>query len=429
MSRKKSSTKKNIAQAEILVQELPLELRDEINGSSALEIFGITIDDDFVRTPHGALIAHEDYRAMRELAAELEYSDELDATKISLYGLISTKIEFVDKNRQDFSNEMLTYLLLNDPVFKPCAGPEVVEQMKYLGAVVDYIRGNGFEYPNLPQIPIDHEALKEWFGDDGVPDFINDFQPLVEFVQNSIWQLSNYQMSVFLTVAHVFDSPVLAIMLANRIISSNEFAVIYLTTLAINSKIWGETDRQEERALLEIYTKQAEIMLRFIDQFSPKLTKAEKIIQINERQTVEFKSTMRWNIKTQQHDKAIEHEVLKTIVGFLNADGGVLLVGVENDGNVLGIALDGFQNEDKYLLYFKDLVVNNIGKAFLDVIKYDLEPAKGKQVLLVECKRSLKPAFVKHDKGEDFYVRSGSSTNKLLPSEMIEYSRTRFHNQ
>ena len=53
-------------------------------------------------------------------------------------------------------------------------------------------------------------------------------------------------------------------------------------------------------------------------------------------QTVEFKSTARWNVHTEQADPKIEHVIVKTVCGFLNAEGGTLLIGVDDDGDVLG---------------------------------------------------------------------------------------------
>lgn len=431
MSKKNTSKKKNknIAKAEIRVQALPNDLRNEIGAKDGTELYGVTIDDIFLRTPENTLIAHEDIRAMRELAAELDYSDEVDAAKINLYGLYSTKIEFVDKGRQEFDVDFLTWILLNDPVFKPCAGPEFVDQMKYLKLVVDYIESNGLEYLNLPQIPIEEESLREWLGEERAKEFLIRLRPLLEFVQSSIQKLSNYQMSVFLTTAHVFDSPMLGIMLANQLLTANEFAVIYLTTLAINSKIWGETDRQEERALLETYTKQAECMLRFIDQFTPKLSEVEKIILAKEGGEVEFKSTLRWNIDERRKDPVIEHEVLKTIAAFLNTNGGTLLVGVDDKGCVLGIDLDRFEDEDKYLLYFSSLVNNHIGRQFIGFVPYELESAQGMKFLKVSCKKSPTPIILKNNGVEEFFIRSGPSSVQLkLPREIVEYTRVRFPN-
>jgi hypothetical protein len=69
-------------------------------------------------------------------------------------------------------------------------------------------------------------------------------------------------------------------------------------------------------------------------------TAVEDIIKAGESQGVEFKSTARWNIRSQQLDKKMEHVIVKTVCGFLNGEGGTLLIGVDDAGQVLGLDQD-----------------------------------------------------------------------------------------
>jgi len=155
-------------------------------------------------------------------------------------------------------------------------------------------------------------------------------------------------------------------------------------------------------------------------------TYAEKMIRAGESNSVEFKSTLRWNIKANMQDSAMEHEVLKSIVAFLNTDGGCLLVGVDDDGKVLGTEIDGFLSDDKYLLHFTNLVNAKIGKDFSDLVKYELQLADGKKILIVNCARSPRAVFLKHDKQEEFFIRTGPASVQLSAREVLDYSRTRF---
>ena len=52
---------------------------------------------------------------------------------------------------------------------------------------------------------------------------------------------------------------------------------------------------------------------------------------MGESSTLEFKSTLRWNINGQRNDEAITLAVLKTIAGFLNPARGVMFIGVRDD--------------------------------------------------------------------------------------------------
>lgn len=152
----------------------------------------------------------------------------------------------------------------------------------------------------------------------------------------------------------------------------------------------------------------------------------ERLIAMGESAHLEFKSTLRWNIATEHKDKAIEHSVLKTVVAYLNTEGGTLLVGVQDDGSILGIELDQFENEDKYLLHFANLVTNKIGRHYVDNIRWELKPVGEKKILRVDCKPSSSPVFLKENGVEEFYIRNGPSTVLLSTSEVLEYSRKHF---
>ncbi len=141
---------------------------------------------------------------------------------------------------------------------------------------------------------------------------------------------------------------------------------------------------------------------------------------------LEFKSTLRWNVRAGRRDEKMEHEVLKTVVAFLNSEGGCLLVGVGDDGSIQGTDLDEFPNDDKYLLHFTNLLRSRVGAAISTLVRYDLRPAEGKKVLVVQCGRSPEPVYLKSGSDQEFYIRTGPSSVKLSFPEFHEYVKTRF---
>lgn len=149
------------------------------------------------------------------------------------------------------------------------------------------------------------------------------------------------------------------------------------------------------------------------------------IIESGESDRVEFKSTVRWNLKKNCVDKAIEIAWLKTIVAFQNTDGGVLLIGVEDDGNILGTDADGFANEDKLLLHINNLIKQHIGLNTIANIRFNPISIEGKTVLPIECRMSREPVFLRIGAAEDFYVRVGPGSRKLSTSEVLSYLSTR----
>ncbi|MEP4076999.1 BREX system Lon protease-like protein BrxL [Haloferula sp.] len=152
----------------------------------------------------------------------------------------------------------------------------------------------------------------------------------------------------------------------------------------------------------------------------------EKLIEGGEGPFVEFKSTLRVNLHTDKKDDKIEHSVLKTIAGFLNTRGGVLLIGVQDDGTPLGLESDQFANEDKLALHLQNLINDRIGEEHAPHIIPKFESHDGKRVLRVECSPGHEPAFVITGKFEPFYIRSGHATNELSPRKITPYLRRQF---
>ena len=117
---------------------------------------------------------------------------------------------------------------------------------------------------------------------------------------------------------------------------------------------------------------------------------------------------------------------MKTLVAFLNSKGGTLLVGVEDDGNILGIESDRFKNEDKFLLHFSTMIQNHIGVEHNDFIEYSLVEVAQKQVLQVDCIESANPVFLKNGIKEDFYIRSGPLSLNLNTKKAMMYISEHF---
>jgi CheY-like chemotaxis protein len=151
----------------------------------------------------------------------------------------------------------------------------------------------------------------------------------------------------------------------------------------------------------------------------------KSLISSGESDRVEFKSTLRWNLKTKRAEKVIEKSWLKSIVAFLNTDGGVLLIGVADAGDILGTEADQFHNDDKYLLHVNNRIREFIGLEYVSFINFQLVPVEGKTVLLIQCQPSPSPVFLNIGKDEDFYIRVGPGNRRLSTSEVLTYVTNR----
>jgi type I restriction enzyme, R subunit len=168
------------------------------------------------------------------------------------------------------------------------------------------------------------------------------------------------------------------------------------------------------------------------DQYLRTHRDAEELIKRGESKTLEFKSTLRWNLKEEKQDDAkITHAVLKTIAAFLNTEGGDLLIGVADNRTIVGIEKDRLDNDDKFMLHLAQVVRNALGDRAGTCIDPKMQIVEGKTVCVVSCQRSPEPVFLKWKGIEaapdgDFFVRSGPGTVKLPPESAKEYVRTRF---
>ena len=154
----------------------------------------------------------------------------------------------------------------------------------------------------------------------------------------------------------------------------------------------------------------------------------EDLMAAGEDRNVEFKSTARLNLATKQRDGAIELGVVKTVAGFLNAHGGVLLIGVADDGTPRGLQDDyiavGNKGRDGYENFLTTLLDKCIGRAAVANVTIAFDSVAGHDVCRLNVNPSQEPVFVANDKGDaDLYVRLNNSTRLLNTADALKYVR------
>lgn len=132
-------------------------------------------------------------------------------------------------------------------------------------------------------------------------------------------------------------------------------------------------------------------------------------------------------------EKALCHAVTKTIAAFLNSEGGTLLVGVSDDGAVVGIE-DDFphiggtrQNEDGWRQKLREIMNKALHSDIWSAVSVDVVPYQGHLVAVLSCsRRNIETWHIgsdKDDNDEHFYIRSTSATDELKGSSMVAYVR------
>ena len=150
------------------------------------------------------------------------------------------------------------------------------------------------------------------------------------------------------------------------------------------------------------------------------------LIDKGESDAVEFKTTLRINLHTGIPDKRMEMAVLRTLAGFLNTNGGTLIVGVSDNGTPVGVKADKFSNEDRMSLHLVNIVKARLGPVAMTAVHLHFEDFDDTRVLVVRCPRSPAPVLVKDGNLERFFVRTGPSTTELTASETQEFIRHRW---
>jgi len=195
-----------------------------------------------------------------------------------------------------------------------------------------------------------------------------------------------------------------------------------------NPKLWEienyDAFLEERRRLLA--TAINEFMEDFLKGSAPISShNVTDIIAQGESSKVEFKSSLRWDYRLSQVNKALEVAILKTIVGYLNTDGGILLIGITDSREILGIENDYKTlrkgDRDGYELHLNKLISDYIDKEHCLNVSISFHEMDGKDICMLQVESSAKPAYLKEEQGTRFYIRTGNQTQPLDTKEAHDY--------
>jgi hypothetical protein len=205
-----------------------------------------------------------------------------------------------------------------------------------------------------------------------------------------------------------------------------------------NQSLW-ELDKFED-----FLVARRKILASELNDFLTNLTKTEElvtevsiedIIKEGESNELEFKSSIRWNYHSNTVDKKLESVILKSICAFANGEGGTLIIGVDDESEILGLERDYASLEgtkDEFELHLRNLINHSFGKTFATsglIIKFI--SVADKEICRIDISKSNKPLYLEisdnGQKSDKFYVRSGNTSQELGVKEIGEYLKTRFN--
>lgn len=165
-------------------------------------------------------------------------------------------------------------------------------------------------------------------------------------------------------------------------------------------------------------------------EVTTKIDPVHEIVLQGEGPLVEFKSTLRYDMRTGEVNKKLEHVIAKTVAAFMNSEGGSLLIGVDDHGNAIGLDLDygtlKKPDRDGFQLQLGNILDSHLGKDVLKLWRLDWPHYDDKQICHVQVIRANKPVYVTHDGKEEFFVRKEGSSQPLSRAEEHEWNKGRF---
>ena len=155
------------------------------------------------------------------------------------------------------------------------------------------------------------------------------------------------------------------------------------------------------------------------------------IILQGEGPFLEFKSSFRWDLEQSRINRSLEGIVLKTLAGFLNSNhGGTLLIGVADDGALIGLEKDyqtlKKQNQDGFEQAIMTAVSANLGADLCSHIHVLFHVVDGKDICRLIVTPALRPVFLTQANTPKLFVRTGGATRDLNIQEALEFAHVRW---
>jgi hypothetical protein len=159
----------------------------------------------------------------------------------------------------------------------------------------------------------------------------------------------------------------------------------------------------------------------------------EEAIRTGETDTIEFKSSLRWDYALKKPNSQLEQAAIKTITGFMNGEGGNLYIGVADNKTILGLQADydtfsRNKGRDSFERHLREILANRIGKDRVNMnLRIDFPVRGGQEVCHVRVTRARQPVFI--DEGQDkltFYCRDGNATRAFNAREAAHYVARHF---
>jgi len=413
--------------------------------------YAIYNGQNILLTPDGNEFTHSGIRLLQHILRELTFDKNADSNLINCYSIYCYQKDYVEQNlgvltrnffellecdpfmRKKFTSEVLDFTNNSASIFEDLENEWQPLHFIYGGATIVSRVFNDFIYERMPK-GYDISNLT--------------FNEASKIVHNYYLSLSDdKKAAVNLLAKNHFSGIITPMFLVNLRITPSEYAnavfnlnlphfrnntilekyvSLIENDLCLPPVIRKESPKKDFEKVKDDALSAVEYVVLIKEELSNEISISE-LLTDGESYNVEFKSTLRMNLKTNKKDANIEHASLKTIAAFLNSGGGTLLIGVQDNSEILGISADEFDNEDRFSLHFWNLIKASIGQDVSSYIQTKFETIASDTIFIAKCSRSTRPVFLKQSGfNEEFFIRVGPSSAKLEISEALKYIKERF---
>jgi hypothetical protein len=175
------------------------------------------------------------------------------------------------------------------------------------------------------------------------------------------------------------------------------------------------------------YKKRNSIIFQLREELGKNLI---ALIKNGEDENLEFKSSLRYDYRQQKPNKALETVIAKTLAGFMNTQGGSLLIGVDDDGSILGLEADyntlHRKDSDGYTQMITSLITTKMGTPACRLVRILFHKHEGKEVCRIIVLPSPVPVYVSDEGQSRFYVRTASGTREMDVQEAMTFIKLRW---
>jgi len=117
----------------------------------------------------------------------------------------------------------------------------------------------------------------------------------------------------------------------------------------------------------------------------------------------------------------MEDAVVKTVAAFLNTDGGTLLIGVDDQGNVLGLDHDYPHvkptNGDGFVNWLTTHLINALGHTPVTRTRARIAVVDGKDVCRIDVAAHTGPVRAKTSKADRILFARLNNTTRPIPED------------